>query len=98
MTAHDHEHNHETITLIDENGVEKPYEILFTFDSEDYGKSYVLVYEAGHGEDEEVELEAYAYIDNDDERGDLLPIVSDEEWDLIEEVLNTFIEDDTLDF
>ena len=34
------------ITLIDEKGNEELYQVLFTFDSEDYGKSYVLLYPA----------------------------------------------------
>ena len=31
------------ITLVDENGNEELYEVLFTFDSEDYDRSYVLL-------------------------------------------------------
>ena len=58
--AHDHDHDHEEhehITIIDENGNEELYEILFTFDSDDFEKSYVLVYPAGSEEGEEVELQ-----------------------------------------
>lgn len=48
---HDHDHDHEHITIVDENGNEELFEILFTFESEDFGKSYVLVYPAGTPED-----------------------------------------------
>lgn len=39
---HDHDHDHGAITIVDENGNEELFEILFTFESEDFGKSYVL--------------------------------------------------------
>ncbi|MDC4185141.1 DUF1292 domain-containing protein [Loigolactobacillus coryniformis] len=85
------------ITLVDENGNEELYEILFTFDSEDYGKSYVLLYPAGTSEDEDVDIQAFSYKANDKgdpAEGDLFPIESDAEWDMVEEVLNTFLADD----
>lgn len=88
-------HNQDYITLIDEDNNETLHEILFTFESEDFDRSYVLLFPAGTGEDEEVELKAFAY--NEAEgglEGKLLPIESDEEWDMVEEVLNTFISDD----
>ncbi|MHB0808329.1 MAG: DUF1292 domain-containing protein [Facklamia hominis] len=97
MTEKDlHEHGEqEYITVVDEEGNESLYEILFTFDSEDFGKSYVLIYPAGTSEDEEVELQAYAYQEQEDgTSGDLQPITTDEEWDLVEEVLNTFLDSD----
>ena len=97
MTEKDlHEHEEqEYITVVDEAGNESLYEILFTFDSEDFGKSYVLIYPAGTSEDEEVELQAYAYQEQEDgTSGDLQPITTDEEWDLVEEVLNTFLDSD----
>lgn len=92
---HDHgdeHHDHEHITIIDENGNEELCEILFTFDSDDYGKSYVLVYPAGIPEGEEIELQAFSYVEQENgDQGDLKPIETDEEWDMIEEVLNTFM-------
>lgn len=95
---HDHDHTHEDhdhITIIDEQGNEELYEILFTFDSDDFEKSYILVYPAGTPEGEEVELQAYSYVEQEDgAQGDLQPIETEKEWDMIEEVLNTFIEED----
>ncbi|AMB99763.1 hypothetical protein AWM75_07210 [Aerococcus urinaehominis] len=91
--AHDHEHEH--ITIVDEAGNEQLYEILLTFHSDDHDKSYVVVYPAGAGEDEAVEVSAFAYIEDEDEMsGQLLPIETDEEWDMVEEVLNTFVEEE----
>lgn len=95
---HDHKHeedNHEYITIIDEDGNEELYEILFTFDSDDFDKSYVLVFPAGAGEGEEVELSAFSYQEADGGLdGSLDAIESDEEWEMIEEVLNTFISEE----
>lgn len=92
---HNHDHDHEYITIVDEQGNEVLYEILFTFDSEDFEKSYVLLFPAGAGEGEEVELEAFSYKENEGGlEGTLSPIETDEEWDMIEEVLNTFVSDE----
>ena len=92
---HDHDHGHDHVTIIDEQGNEILHEILFTFDSEDFGKSYVLLYPAGSPEDEDVELQAFSYVENEEGmEGELLPIETEEEWDMVEEVLNTFLADD----
>lgn len=93
---HDHEHHdHDHITIVDEKGNEELHEILFTFESEDFGKSYVLLYPAGIPEGEEIELQAFSYIENEDgTEGDLKPIETDAEWEMIEEVLNTFMTDE----
>ncbi|HLQ75275.1 MAG TPA: DUF1292 domain-containing protein [Alloiococcus sp.] len=92
---HDHDHNHEYITLIDEEGNEELYEILFTFESEEFDKSYVLVFPAASEEESEVELHAFAYKEEDGGlEGQLYPIETEEEWDMIEEVLNTFVEEE----
>ena len=45
------EHGQEHITVVDENGNEQLFEVLFTFDSEDFGKSYVLYFPVGAEED-----------------------------------------------
>lgn len=93
--THDHDHDHEYITILDEEGNESLYEILFTFESEDFNKSYVLVYPAGTVEDEDVELQAFSYTETEEgNAGALQPIETEEEWDMVEEVLNTFLADE----
>lgn len=74
------------IYVPDENGEEKRMIILFTFDSPDYGKQYVVFQDP---ENNEGEIYASAFTDE----GELLPIESDEEWDMVEEVINTFMDD-----
>ncbi|WP_423253650.1 DUF1292 domain-containing protein [Melissococcus plutonius] len=87
--------NHEHITLVDEQGNETLYEILLTIDGqEEFGRNYVLLYPAGVSE-EDVELQAYAYTENEEgTEGELQQIETDEEWDMIEEVFNTFMDDE----
>ena len=87
--------NYLDLNIKQKRGNEVLHEVLFTFDSEDFGKSYVLVYPAGIPEGEEVELQAFSYVEAEDgTEGDLLPIETDEEWDMIEEVLNTFLDEE----
>ena len=69
------------LTVIDENGNELLCEILFTFDSDDYNKSYVVYYPVG------------AEHEDADGNVDLL-VETDAEWDMIEEVINTFLADE----
>lgn len=83
------------ITMVDENGNEELYNVLFTFKSPDYNKSYILLYPAGKADDEEVDIQAYQLADGDDpadpQGGDLIPIENDDEWDMVESMLNTFL-------
>lgn len=100
MTEHNHHNHHdheeaEYITLVDEEGNETLYEILFTFESDEFNKQYVLLYPAGTLDEEDVELQAFAYEEDEEGlSGNLIPIESDAEWDMVEEVLNTFLAED----
>ncbi|MGM7635707.1 DUF1292 domain-containing protein [Bacillus sp. Hm123] len=90
-------HDEKQITIIDENGNEQLCEVLFTFDSDAFEKSYVLYFPVGAEEDEneEIEIHASSFIPAEDgQDGELMPIESDEEWDLIEEMLNTFLDEE----
>ncbi|MGY3704316.1 DUF1292 domain-containing protein [Vagococcus martis] len=92
---HDHDHVHDAddlITLIDDEGNEVLFRIHLTIDgTEQFGKEYVLLYDASTPEGEEVELLSYAYEQADNEaEGRLMEIETEAEWDMIEEVFNTF--------
>lgn len=90
---HDHSQDaDDLITLIDEEGNEVLFRIHLTIDGqEQFGKDYVLLYDASTPEGEEVELLAYAYEQAEDEaEGKLQEIETDAEWDMIEEVFNAF--------
>lgn len=91
------ESQEQQITLIDENGNEQLFNVLFTFTSDEYKKSYILLYPEGTEEDEEVDIQAFIFNPDEDgeaTEGDLQPIEDDAEWEMVEEVLNTFLDDD----
>lgn len=84
------------LTMIDEEGNEILYDVILTFDSADFNKSYLLMVPFVQPEDDEetVEVLAYAYTKtNDGGIDELFPIETDEEWDMIEEVFNTNFEE-----
>jgi uncharacterized protein YrzB (UPF0473 family) len=88
------DHGENNITVVDENGNEQLCEVLFTFDSEEFGKSYVLYYPVSTDdeEDEEIEIHASSFTPTEDgQDGELMPIEDDKEWDMIEEMLETFL-------
>ncbi|MGY3765588.1 DUF1292 domain-containing protein [Vagococcus vulneris] len=95
---HDHDHDQEDlITLIDDEGNEVLFRIHLTIDGqEQFGKDYVLLYDASTPEGEEVELLAYAYEQADgDAEGQLMEVETEEEWNMIEEVFNAFEDEDS---
>lgn len=70
--------------LTDEEGNNYEMEILFTFDSEDGSKHYVLFFDPT---DEDGEVFASYY----NEEGQLDPISDESEWSIIEEMFETFL-------
>ena len=83
-------HEDNTILVVDQSGKEMTMEILFTFDSEQFNKKYVLYFDP---QSDEPEVFASSY----DDEGNLGVVESDEEWDMIEEVYNTFMEEENSD-
>ena len=84
------------LTGIDEEGNEVLCQILFTFDSPEFGKKYVLFYPLdGNENEDDVTIMAASYVENTDGNGELEAVETDEEWDLIEDVLNQY--EDSLD-
>ena len=80
-----------TFTVVDENGESKEFEVVLTFKSEDYNKSYVI-YKMPSDESEEV----FAAIFDEDAKdgGNLIQIESEEEWNMLEEVLESFMDEE----
>lgn len=76
-----------TFKLFDDDGKEIECEVLFTFESDETKKNY-MVY-TDNTSDEEGNTKVYASIYNPDEdEQKLLPIETDEEWKIIEDILN----------
>lgn len=93
------EKNLNQLTFIDADGNEVLCDILFTFNSEEFGKNYVLFYPVG-SEDEEgnIELMAASYVeDAEGNCGELSDVETEQEWQLIEEMLEEFSEDNDYD-
>lgn len=87
----------DVITLTDEQGNETLYEVLFTFHSDEYNKNYIVLFPAGTPEDEPVEMIAYIYDPEEAEaetEGELLPIEDDEEWEMVEERLTQYLDEE----
>jgi len=80
----------DTLILTDELGNEIRTRIIMTFESDEFNKSYV-VYQME--DDDNEEYHAASFDPEDGEEGKLEQIETDAEWDLIEEVLESFLED-----
>ncbi|MBQ3018484.1 MAG: DUF1292 domain-containing protein [Clostridia bacterium] len=80
------------VIFTDENGVEHEFELIFTFDSEATGKSYaVLGKDDGEGG---LDIVAASYVPTEgEELGELNPIESDEEWEMVEDTIDSFFEE-----
>ncbi len=73
-------------TVTDNEGNTIEYEILFTFDSDETGKSYIVF--TDHTEDEEGSIVTYAAVyDKNGEVLELQDIETEQEWNLIENLL-----------
>lgn len=80
------------LTFIDEDGNEILCEILFTFESEEFNKNYVLFYPVSEDDSDDIEVMAASYVSSENGEGELEPVETDEEWELIEDVLAQFEE------
>lgn len=82
------------ITIIDEDGNEQLHEILLTFELDDYDKQYVVFAPVGTDDEEDLIHVASYTPDESGEVGTLNDIEDDEEWAMVEEVINTFFDDE----
>lgn len=73
--------------ITDDSGQEREVEILFTFDDEKNGKSYVLFTDP---QDPEGNVFAYTY----DEDGNMEEVTDEKEFEMCQEVLGAFQDDE----
>ncbi|MDD3842367.1 MAG: DUF1292 domain-containing protein [Candidatus Izemoplasmatales bacterium] len=78
------------LIVTDENGKEIKCEIIMTFESEEFKKSYVVYQIIG---DKSKEYYAASFNPADGDEGKLSAVETDEEWNQIEEVLESFLEE-----
>lgn len=75
-----------SFTVLDENGREIKCEALFTFESEETGKSYIVY--TDNSVDAEGNTQVYASIyDPESDEQKLMPIETEKEWKIIEIIL-----------
>ena len=89
------EQNENKIIIVDEQGRERVCEILFTYQHPETQKNYVVLYPIDEldTDDEEMDLFAYSFIENENGDGELFTLETDEEYDMINEVIDQFYED-----
>ncbi|NLA32676.1 MAG: DUF1292 domain-containing protein [Mollicutes bacterium] len=75
-------------TIINDNGEELECDVLFTVDSDETKKSYIVY--TDNSTDEEGNIKTYASIyDPTGESLKLEPIETEQEWDMIEKILTS---------
>ncbi|SDL22946.1 DUF1292 domain-containing protein [Lacicoccus qingdaonensis] len=85
-------HEEELLTLFDEEENEVLYRKMLEFHHPGFNKDYIILAEEGNFNDDDEEIELIPMINVPDENGDggkFLPVETDEEWDMIEEIVNT---------
>lgn len=79
-------------TIVDKDGKEIECEVLFTFESDETKKNYIVY--TDNSKDEEGNVKVYASIYNPNrENTELMPIETDREWRVIETILDTIQEE-----
>ena len=89
------EQNENKIIIVDEQGRERVCEILFTYQHPETEKNYVVLYPIDEldSDEEEMDLFAYSFIENEDGDGELFTLETDEEYDMINEVIDQFYQE-----
>lgn len=77
-----------TLTIMTDNGEEILCEILFTTHSDEFKKDYVVFVEKGTST-----ASAAIYIPSEDGKGQLEQIKSEEEWAMLEEMLDKYAQE-----
>ena len=78
-----------SFTVLDENGREVKCEALFTFESDETGKSYIVYTDNSVDEDGNTQVFASIYNPDSNEQ-QLMPIETENEWKSIEIILAEF--------
>ncbi len=75
-----------TFKVMDDNGKEIECEVLFTFESEETKKNYIVYTDNTIDDDGNTKVYASVYNPNEEETK-LMPIETDKEWKIIETIL-----------
>ena len=78
--------------VINDKGEEVTCDVLFTFDSEETNKSYVVYTDNSKDEEGNIQVFASTYNPQDENITALGPVESEKEWKIIETILDTIQE------
>lgn len=81
-----------TFKVTNSEGKEVEYEVLFTFDSDETNKSYMVYTDDSKDENGNIRVFASSYIPGE-ETTELLPIETDKEWKIIDTILKELQEE-----
>ena len=79
-------------TVVNDEGKEVECEVLFTFESEETNKNYIVYTDNTTDKDGNIRVYASVY-DPNSEKTELLPIETDREWKIIETILESIQEE-----
>ena len=81
------------LTMVDAEGNERYFEVLFTVHSDEFDKDYVVFFDPNEADSENTELMAAGYVPYEDgTAGDLSDVETDEEWAFLEAVIADWTE------
>jgi uncharacterized protein YrzB (UPF0473 family) len=79
----------ENVLVFEKDGKEIECQILFTCNLDGFGDNNYVVFQIGDTDD----ISAARYIEENDGIGQLLDIETDEEWDLLDDAIESFYND-----
>lgn len=82
-----------TFTVINEEGKEVVCSVLFTFDSDETKKSYIVYTDNTKDNQGNIQVYASIYDKEQEDNMELLPIETDKEWKVIETILESLQEE-----
>lgn len=83
------------ITVLNEKGKEVEYEVLFTFESDETERNYIVYTDNKKDKNGNTKVYASIYEEDKDGKIEMLPIESEKEWKVIETILESIQNDKT---
>lgn len=81
-----------TFKIIDKNGKEIVFEVLFTFESDETGKNYMVYTDNSRDENGNIKVYSSVFVP-EEEPLRLLPVETEREWKIIETILESIQEE-----
>lgn len=82
-----------TFTVINDEGKEITCDVLFTFDSDETKKSYIVYTDNTKDDNGNIQVYASIFDPNSEDQMELIPIESEKEWKVIETILQSLQEE-----